>query len=224
MSRGRNTGEMKLFLVEEYLRGEKSYAKLEKEYGIDGERIREWVNKYKLHGINALNEREGNRSYSKEFKIQCVEAVMRGEGSISEIATRYNLTHKSVLRDWIKRYNANMELKENDPKREIYMAARRKTTLEERKEIVEYCILHGKDYKNTAAHYEVSYGQVYDWVRKYLADGEKGLEDCRGHHKTDEEVDELERLRRENERLKRQLKESDMLVELLKKVKEFERM
>ena len=42
--------------------------------------------------------------------------------------------------------------------------------------------------------------------------------------KTDEEVDELERLRRENVRLKKQLKEKDMLTELLKKVQEFERM
>ncbi|MCQ4871784.1 transposase, partial [Blautia producta] len=40
----------------------------------------------------------------------------------------------------------------------------------------------------------------------------------------DDEVDELERLRRENLRLKSQLKEKDMLTELLKKVKEFERM
>ena len=36
--------------------------------------------------------------------------------------------------------------------------------------------------------------------------------------------DELERLRRENVRLKRQLEEKDMTVELLKKVKEFGRM
>ena len=42
--------------------------------------------------------------------------------------------------------------------------------------------------------------------------------------KTDEELDELERLRRENLRLKRQIEEKDMLVELLKKVKEFEGM
>jgi len=48
--------------------------------------------------------------------------------------------------------------------------------------------------------------------------------DKRGHHKTDEAVDELERLRRENKRLKRQLEENSMLVELLKKVKEFEGM
>ena len=102
--------------------------------------------------------------------------------------------------------------------------SRRKTTIEERKEIVEYCIEHGRDYKGTANVYGVSYSQVYSWVKKYDSDGEDGLADKRGHHKTDDEVDELERLRRENARLKRQLQEKDMLAELLKKVQEFERM
>lgn len=102
--------------------------------------------------------------------------------------------------------------------------ARRKTTIEERKAIVDYCINHNRDYKNTAAKYDVSYSQVYSWVKKYDTDGEDGLTDKRGRHKTDDEVDELERLRRENLRLKRQLEEKDMAVELLKKVKEFERM
>jgi len=65
---------------------------------------------------------------------------------------------------------------------------------------------------------------LWRWVKKYDALGEEGLTDKRGCHKTDEEVDELERLRRENVRLKKQLKEKDMLTELLKKVQEFERM
>ena len=102
--------------------------------------------------------------------------------------------------------------------------SRRKTTIEERKEIVEYCISHNRDYKGTASTYDVSYSQVYSWVKKYDSCGEDGLTDRRGHHKSDEEVDELERLRRENLRLKRQLQEKDMLAELLKKVQEFERM
>lgn len=100
--------------------------------------------------------------------------------------------------------------------------AGRKTTQKERKEIVEYCIAHGKDYKGTAALYDVSYDQVYAWVKKYVAAGEDGLADKRGHHKSDDEVDELERLRRENLRLKRKLEEQNMVVELLKKVKEYE--
>ena len=102
--------------------------------------------------------------------------------------------------------------------------ARRKTTIEERKEIVKYCIEHDRDYKGTASLYDVSYTQVYSWVRKYDADGEDALIDKRGHHKNDDEVDELERLRRENKRLKRQLEEKDMLMTLLKKVKELEGM
>lgn len=102
--------------------------------------------------------------------------------------------------------------------------ARRKTSIEERIEIVKYCIEHELDYKGTASVYDVSYSQVYGWVRKYKENGENGLVDRRGKHKTDDEVDELERLRRENRRLKRQLEERDMAVELLKKVKEFEGM
>ena len=103
-------------------------------------------------------------------------------------------------------------------------AARRNTTIKERKEIVEYCIDHNRDYKGTASIYDVSYSQVYSWVKKYDTKGEEGLTDKRGQRKADDEVDELERLRRENLRLKRQLEEQDMVVELLKKVKEFERM
>ena len=102
--------------------------------------------------------------------------------------------------------------------------ARRKTTLEERKEIVNYCIKHHRNYKETARIYDVSYSQVYSWVKKFDNEGEDSLVDKRGCHKKDDEVGELERLRRENIRLKRQLEEKDMLTELLKKVQEFERM
>lgn len=122
-------------------------------------------------------------------------------------------------------YNANIELKDYNPKQEVYMAkARRKTTIDERKEIVNHCIEHNRNYKETAALYNVSYSQVYSWMKKCDNDGEEGLIDKRGHHKLDDELDELERLRRENVRLKRQLEEKDMAVELLKKVKEFGRM
>lgn len=60
------------------------------------------------------------------------------------------------------RYNANRELKDYDPVREVYMAeARRNTTMDERKEIVEYCLTHNRDYKGTATTFDISYNQVY---------------------------------------------------------------
>ena len=154
-----------------------------------------------------------------------MEAVLCGDGSVDDIVAKYNISDRKVLRYWIMKYNANMELKDYKPKREVYMAeSRRKTTLKERKDIVDYCISHNNDYKDTASKYEVSYSQVYSWVKKYREDGESALEDRRGHHKDDDEVDELERLRRENKRLKQQLEERDMLCELLKKVRELEGM
>ena len=223
MAKPKYPAELKMRIAKEYLCEEVSYRFLAFKYGVGKRSIEVWVKKYQAQGDLGFAVWCGNRQYTSAFKTNCVEAVMRGEGSVDDIVAKYNISGRSVLLRWIKRYNANKELEDYDPKREVYMAdARRKTTLEERKEIVEYCIAHDKDYKGTAAFYDVSYSQVYNWVRKYLSEGEEGLVDKRGHHKTDDEVDELERLRRENLRLKRQLEERDMVVELLKKVKEFE--
>ena len=187
--------------------------------------IMEWSKKYNKYGILAFQEKLNNKSYTKDFKLQVVEEYITEQSSLEELIIKYDISSTTQLRSWILMYNANRELKDYNPKREVYMAeARRKTTIEERREIVEYCINHERNYKDTASLYDVSYNQVYSWVKKYDANGNDALIDKRGHHKTDDEVDELERLRRENLRLKSQLKEKDMLTELLKKVKEFERM
>lgn len=225
MAKRRHSPEWMVDRVQEYLSGQGSYRTIAKANGIDAKTLRRWVAAYKAQGANAFAIKWGNSSYSAQFKMNCVKMVLRGEISVNNCVARYKISNEAVLRHWISEYNANKELKDYDPKREVYMAeARRKTTLEERKEIVEYCIKHNRDYKGTADKYDVSYSQVYSWVKKYDEKGEEALIDKRGHHKTDAEVDELERLRRENLRLKRQLEEKDMIVELLKKVKEFERM
>ncbi len=223
MTRRKYAPEWALKRVEEYLSGKGTYEEIARTNGFNSWTLRQWVNKYREHGAAAFAIYKGNAHYSKEFKIRCVEAVISGERTLNEVVAKNNISSKKILKGWVKRYNANRELKDYDPKPEVYMAeSRRKTTQEERREIVEYCLSHGKDYKNTASRYDVSYSQVYSWVRKYSTEGVSGLEDRRGHHKSDDEVDEMERLRRENIRLKRQLEEKDMLVELLKKVKEFE--
>lgn len=224
MPKSKYSPEFRAMVSQEYIDGVGSVHFLADKYGIGYSTLRGWINGYRIHGISVFCH-ETNRSYSKEFKITCVEAVINGEGSVDDIIAKYGISSRSVLRRWIKVYNANRGLKDYDPKQEVYMAeARRKTTREERKEIVDYCINHNRNYKDAAAKFDVSYSQVYSWVKKYDVNGEEGLTDRRGHHKTDDEVDELERLKRENLRLKRQLEEKDMVVELLKKAKEFERM
>lgn len=51
----------------------------------------------------------------------------------------------------------------------------RKTTQEERIKIVNYCLEHNKNYKKTAKLFDISYTQVYQWVKKYLTSGKEGL-------------------------------------------------
>lgn len=207
-----------------YINGNRSRSEICNFLHISTRTIQDWATIYKKHGILGLSKKTKNRSYSKEFKMELVKKYISGEASSVDLGHQYDIS-SGLLRNWIRRYNANIELKDYNPKQEVYMAkARRKTTIDERKEIVNYCIEHNRNYKETAALYNVSYSQVYSWVKKYDSDGDEGLIDKRGHHKLDDEVDELERLRRENVRLKRQLEEKDMAVELLKKVKEFGRM
>ena len=220
------SAEEKLKIVEGYLDGKYSLDSKARELGYTRAPgcFFQWVRIYKKHGPEVFLKKSKNNTYTSVFKQMVVEEYLSGIDSAVMLAAKYKL-EAGILLNWVKLYNANRKLKDYCPNREVYMAeARRKTTFEERKEIVKYCLSHERDYKGTASLYDVSYSQVYSWVRKYDASGEEGLVDKRGRHKTDDEVDELERLRRENKRLKRQLEENDMLVQLLKKVKEFEGM
>ena len=217
--------EAKVRAAERYLRGEASAAAIAEEMGMEkhgGRKIREWAAAYRENGIEGFHLKVGNSSYSAEEKQEAVEEYLQGKGSLGEISRKHHIASDKTLRQWIKAYNSNRELRDYNPRPEVYVAMRKKTTKEERQEIVRYCLEHGKDYKGTATRYEVSYSQVYQWVRNYAEHGEAGLEDRRGKRKSDDEVDELERLRRENLRLKAKLQESERLNLLLKKVKEFE--
>jgi Transposase and inactivated derivatives len=225
MAKSPYSSELRIRISQEYLDGYMSSNALAKKYDVNERTVERWAQRYKEQGSLAFVRGAGNTKYTSDFKTMCVALYLKGKMSVDEIVAKYNISDKSVLNTWIKYYNANRELKDYNPKREVYMAeARRKTTLGERKEIVDYCISHNRNYKEAASLFNVSYSQVYSWVKKYDVSGEAGLSDRRGNRKTDEEMNELERLRRENLRLKRQLEEKDMVVELLKKVKELEGM
>ena len=227
MSKPKFPPEIKIHACEDFLSGKYTSAQVCEKYGItynekncSSTSLSEWVAKYRAVGSEAFTHFHHNKSYSSELKTQAVEEYLSGKGTILEITVKYGISDTKVFRRWILKYNANIELKSYEPKRKVYMAeAWRKTTLEERKEIVEYCIAHNRDYKGAASLYDVSYSQVYSWVKKYDAVGEYGLSDKRGHHKPDDSVDELERLRRENLRLKHQLEEKDMVVERKRQIK-----
>lgn len=77
------------------------------------------------------------------------------------------------------------------------MTKGRKTTQEERAEIVAFCIKNNYDYGLAVETYKVSYQQVYSWVRKYEEGGVDKLKDNRGRTKPIEEMTENEKLKAE---------------------------
>ena len=224
---GRNlklSAEQKVTICEQYLKGKKSAKELSQEFNVNNEQIRVWIKMYQSKGASAFRLRLHNATYTQEFKQQVVEAYLSGEGSALDLAIQYDIPSSSTLKNWIKKYNNLEKLKDYNPKPEVYMKDRsRKTTLVERSEIVNYCLEHNKNYKEAAELFDVSYTQVYQWVKKYLISGEEGLVDRRGQHKSEEQLTENEILKRKVKILERQLREREMEIDLLKKVQEIER-
>lgn len=94
----------------------------------------------------------------------------------------------------------------------------RKTTYEERIEIVNYCIANIKNYHETSNKFDVSYQLIYSWVKKFEKNGEESLRDKRGISKNEENLTmeekyklKLKKLDKKNERLRAE-------VALIKKI------
>ena len=162
-----------------------------------------------------------NKKYSEELKIAAVKSYLAGEGGLRIISKRYGISDHSILRDWILWYNGHREFKERSrAKGEIYMTKGRKTTQEERAEIVAFCIEHNKDYGLTVETYNVSYQQIYAWVRKYEEGGVDKLKDNRGRTKPVEEMSEVEKLKAEMKILEAKNRQLEIENAFIKKLQE----
>jgi len=215
--------EEKLEILKQYHEGPLTLNEVAKVFNVHRDTIKDWQNDYLYFGEEGLERLNQHNSYSKELKFAAVQDYLSGEFSLREVVRKYRLSSRSVLRNWVKKYTSHSELKDSGKGMSQTMTKGRKTTVEERVEIVKTCIANEKNYQETALRYEVSYQQVYQWVKKYEEMGESGLLDRRGHTKPVEELtaeDELrlkiQRMERENERLR-----AENLF--LKKLEEIER-
>lgn len=139
--------EKKVEAVERYKRGERSQERIAREYGVWLASFQQWIAIYDAEGPAGLEIRHTNSKYSLELKTAAVEAYLRGEGSPTEICKKYCIRSRRQLLDWRMLYNGCKELHATGGQRRgIYMTKGRTTTLDERIEIVSYCIANGKDY------------------------------------------------------------------------------
>ena len=205
------------------MEGKGSYKTIAKKYGISIIKIQELVFLAKERGIDFILSQDRNRHYPIEIKLQAVEDYLSGKWSQVKICSKYGIKSRKTLQVWISCYNNGKEFKERTrSERGITMNKGRKTTQEERVEIVAFCIENGKDYGLTMEKYGVSYQQIYSWVRKYESKGIEGLNDHRGKAKPEDELTEADRLRLENKILQAKIKDQEMEIKLLKKLKELE--
>lgn len=211
------TSKQKIETCEKYINGHGSTYSIANELGISYESFRRWVLKYKNNGKGSFEESNTNKSYSSDFKIKVIKEYLDGKGSLADIAAKNNITYSMVIR-WINKYNNGEEIKDYDPKSEVYSMKSRKTTLEERMEIVKYALDNNNDYKGTADKFLVPYANVYNWVKKYNTQGMEGVKFHRGRPKNSiTELTELEKKDLEIEKLKLELEKHKRAEEILKK-------
>ena len=215
--------EIKVQAVEDYLRDIKSLSEISNELNIYKSAISAWVRKYKTFGKEGLLNKVYNTSYSAQLKTQAVIDYLDGKGLLDDICIKYKISAIGILQQWIKKYNGHKIFKSHSTKGDKLMTNGRKTTYEERIEIVSFCIANAHDYNLTANKFNVSYQQVYTWVKKYNKDGYNALVDRRGKNKSFEELSESEKFSAQLKLLEAENRRLKMENDFLKKLEEIER-
>lgn len=191
-------------IVLNFLSYEFSGRYIEKKFKVNRYVLDKWVRRYQSRGLAGLEDSKKWNNYSKELKKQAVLDALNGISTL-EILNKYDISTDGILNRWIKLYNSHKELKDFGGINQIM--ARKNVSIEEKIQAIKYCIENGKDYRKTSEVFNVSYQQIYLWVKKYRKDGEKALEDRRGKKKivlSDEDKRKLEvsKLQKEIELLK----------------------
>ena len=223
MGRAKYSVEEKLAWVTRILSNEITPTQAAKMSGINDMAIIDWLRLYEVEGIQGLVSQSHNRSYPVELKRMAVEEYLAGGISLRQICKKYKVRDIHLLREWIKRYNSGKSFgrKMSGGSR---MKKARKTSQEERIQIVKACMERGFDYGATALEYKVSYQQVYTWVQKYKELGEAGLEDRRGIRTASQTPrTEVEELRIKIAQLEHEKYMLQMERDVLKKLDEIER-
>ena len=213
----------KLEAVDDYICGNKSSTQICYELNITKKSFDQWVRKFKLHGAEGLKTKTKNTFYPIELKYQAITDYINGIGSLFEICSKYDISSHSILQQWIKKYNSHKTFKSHNKQGDRIMTNGRKTTYEERTEIVAFCISNNGDYQAAADKFKVSYQQVYTWVRKYEANGYEALRDRRGKRKEAVELTESEKLSAQLKLIEAENRRLKMENDFLKKLNEVER-
>ena len=97
--------EQKIEICRRYLDGSESVSRLAEEINVNKSTVKRWIRIFKAYGDSAFDEKPANGSYTKEFKRKVVEAYLAGEGSLRDIAVKYNIPSERTVLVWVKLYS-----------------------------------------------------------------------------------------------------------------------
>lgn len=217
--------DIKIKACKDYKAGKGSFLSIAKSIGTAKTVVRQWFLTYEIHGEIAFDSSSSNSSYTKEFKQSVASSYISGNYSLYDLSAKYNISHE-VIRQWVNKIYNGIELKNYNPKGEIYTMKSRNTTFEERVEIVEWVIANDMSYKDAANKYGIKYALVYQWVHKYLKNGVDALKHKKRGPKPnrlkENPLNDIDKLKIELEREKALRKQAEFRLEVLKKKEEFE--
>lgn len=222
MFRIKYSPEDKLLIVKKLIEGKHSITSLAASYSLSITTLQVWVRNYQSIGSDAFYKKSW--AYRTiEVKEAAVLDYISGNGSLRDICKKYKISDTKTLRTWILKYNGHEKLKVSGTGGSTIMTSGRKTTFEERVEIVQYCIGSNHNYAETSEKFQISYQQARNYTVKYESGGVEALQDNRGKRKSENDMSELEKLRAENRILKAEKERAEMEVSFLKKLEEIER-
>ena len=100
---GKYSSELKLEVVNYYLKGN-GYETTAKHFGIPAfDTVRKWVKKYEEHGVKGLLKNQ-KTSYSGEFKQNVIEYMHTNHLSYQETAIHFNIAGAEVINRWERIY------------------------------------------------------------------------------------------------------------------------
>ena len=217
------TFEEKTKILLEYQTGVHGFRELCQIYGMAEQALKDWIRLYETFGLEGLKTGNSPTHYPKEVKEAAVQEYLSHQFPIKEIMKKYRIRSFTQLRRWVLKYNGHKELKSSGTGGAETMTKGRKTSFDERIEIVQYCLSNDHNYAKTAEMFKISYQQARNYTIKYESDGIEGLRDKRGRKKQKEEMSELEKLKAEIKLLRAEKKQAEMELSFLKKLDEIER-
>jgi transposase len=174
------TKELKQQAVLDYLNNKGSVDSIAEKYGIlHLSTFRNWIRKYKqgqeLKTTYGEAQKYPWRETTFEERVEIVDFAISQGRDIRLASNKYEIDYSQIY-SWLKRFDKEgveglRDWTERKPNNRVF----RKTTLEERIEIVNFVMEHGRDCQVAVKKYGVSYSQVIVWVRNFEKEGVEGL-------------------------------------------------